>query len=241
MGITSKTRKMLWAKSGNKCSICKSELFSNEEGKENLNIGEECHIISSQKKGPRNKEGLSNYDEYENLILLCKNHHKEIDELTETYTEEVIRYLKQNHENWVSSTLDNSIEIEKKSKPRFISRIILGKELLKIISDSQVFKTDYDEVETEEEADYIGGILQELQDYGDLCEMLAEPYDKVKWGLHLSEMLKQMEEKGYFLFAENNIERVKFGNGGIDNWRVATILIRKKDNPEIIKFDLNNI
>jgi len=44
-------------------------------------------------------------------------------------------------------------------------------------------------------------------------------------------MLKRMEEKGYFLFAETNIERVKFGNSETDNWRVATIIIRKKDNP----------
>ena len=241
MGITSKTRKMLWAKSGNKCSICKSELFSNEEGKGNLNIGEECHIISSQSNGPRHKGGLTNYDEYDNLILLCRNHHKEIDELTETYTEEIIRYIKQNHENWVSSTLNSSIEKEKKTKPRFISRITSGKELLNIISDSHGYRTDYDEIESEEEADYIGGILQDLQDYGDLSGMMAEPYDKVKWGLQLTEMLKRMEEKGYFLFAENNMERVKYGNGETDNWRIATILIRKKDNPEIIKLDLNKM
>lgn len=229
MAISNKTRKMLWAKSGNRCSICQIELFSNEDGKENLNIGEECHIISSQKDGPRHKAGLLDYDNYANLILLCCNHHKEIDELTVTYTEEVIRYFKQNHENWVNTTLNSSIKDKKETQPRFISRITSGKELLNVISDSHAYETDYDEVETEEEADFIGGIFQNLVDYGDLCGM-AEAYERVKMGLGLSEMLKQLEEKGYFLFAEKNIKK--------DNWAVATILIRKKDNPEIIKLGL---
>jgi hypothetical protein len=229
---------MLWAKSGNKCSICKTELFSNKEGKENLNIGEECHIISSKKKGPRHKTGLANYDEYDNLILLCRNHHKEIDELTDTYSEELIRYIKQSHENWVNSTLNNSLKEQKKNQPRFISRITSGKELLNIISNSYGYRTDYDEPDNEEEAEFIGGIFQDLTDCGDISGMV-EAYDKVQMGLHLSEMLVDMEEKGYYLFAENNIERIKHSNGEIDNWKVATILIRRKNNPEIFKVGLN--
>lgn len=240
MGITSKTRKVLWAKSGNRCSICKKELFSNEEGKEDLNIGEECHIISGQKHGPRHKEGFEDYDKYENLILLCRNHHKEIDELTDTYTEELVRYIKQNHENWVNSTLNNSIKNQKEKKARFLSRITSGKELLNILTDSHGYRTDYDEIENEEEANFIGGILQDLTDYGDISGMV-EAYDKVKMGLQLKEMIKRIEEKGYFIFAESNLEQIKYSNRETEKWKVATILIRRKDNPEIIKFDLSKI
>lgn len=57
MVISDKTRKKLWAKSRNRFSICKTELFSNKEKAEDLNIGEECHIISSKSKGSRNKKG----------------------------------------------------------------------------------------------------------------------------------------------------------------------------------------
>lgn len=81
MGISDKTRKNLWAKSGNRCSICKTELFSGQKNEDEFNIGEECHIISSKQNGPRYKSNLDNYDTYDNLILLCRNHHKEIDEL----------------------------------------------------------------------------------------------------------------------------------------------------------------
>ena len=237
MAISDKTRKKLWAKSGNRCSICKTELFSNKEKAEDLNIGEECHIISSKPKGPRHKKSLDDYDLYDNLILLCRNHHKEIDELTDTYTEELLRYIKQNHENWVNTSLNDSKA--KKEKPKFISRITSGKELLNIISDSYGYRTDYDEVDNEEDANFIGGVLQELTDYGDISGMV-EVYEKVKMAIDLSKLIDQIEEKGYYLFAEDNIEKIKFNNGETDRWKVATILIRKKDNPEIIKSDLKN-
>jgi hypothetical protein len=239
MGISNKTRKNLWAKSGNRCSICKTELFAGQINEDEFNIGEECHIISSKQNGPRYKSNLDDYDTYDNLILLCRNHHKEIDELTDSYTEELLRYMKLNHENWVKTTLTDSINNDKKEKPRFLTRITSGKELLNIISDSYGYRTDYDEVVNEEDAQYIGGVLQELTDYGDISGMV-EVYDKVQIGLQLNELLKDLEQKGYFLFGEKNIEKIKFGNGDIDNWAIATIVIKKKDNEEIIKINLSD-
>ena len=81
MGILDKDRKHLWAKSGNRCAICKHELFLSNKNNEDFNIGEECHIVSSQLKGPRHVDNYQDYDSYDNLILLCRNHHKEIDDI----------------------------------------------------------------------------------------------------------------------------------------------------------------
>ncbi|MBY5958222.1 HNH endonuclease [Membranicola marinus] len=84
IGISSKTRKNLCAKSGNRCSICRTELFAKKFKSDEENIGEECHIISSKQNGPRHHPNL---DDYDNLILLCRNHHKEIDEISETFSQ----------------------------------------------------------------------------------------------------------------------------------------------------------
>lgn len=238
MAITDRTRKSLWAKSGNRCSICKTELFSNKVDSEEFNIGEECHIISSKDKGPRHKPNISDYDLFDNLILLCRNHHREIDELTDTYTEELLRYIKLNHEKWVQTTINNAINSQKKAQPKFLTRITSGKDLLNIVSDSHGYRTDYDEIENEEDAEYIGGVLQDLVDYGDISGMV-ETYDKVKMGFELNKLLKDLEEKGYYLFGEKGIERMKFSNGETDRWSIATLVIKKKDSSEIIKVDLN--
>lgn len=239
MAISDKTRKSLWAKSGNRCSICKIELFSSKNGKNEFNIGEECHIISSKKNGPRHKPGIDDYDLFNNLILLCRNHHKEIDELTDTFTEELLRYIKSHHENWVQLTINNAIKNDKKNEPKFLARITSGKELLSIISDSHGYRTDYDEIENEDDAEYIGGVFQSLVDYGDISGMV-ETYDKVKMGFQLNQLLKDLENKGYFLFGERTREKMVYGNGETDNWNIATLVVKRKDNSEIIIIDLTN-
>lgn len=239
MAITDKTRKRLWAKSGNRCSICKRELFTNKDDETDFNIGEECHIISSKNNGPRHKSNIADYDLYDNLILLCRNHHKEVDELTSTYTEELLCYVKKNHENWVQNTINNAIT-EKKDTPRFLARITSGKELLQIISNSHGYRTDYDEPKEENDAQYIGNIFQTLTDYGDISYVF-EAYDKIQIAHELSELLKDIENKGYFLFGEEQIEKVKFKDGYSDSWKVATLVLKRKDNEEIIKLYLDEI
>ena len=240
MTISDKIRKNLWAKSGNRCAICKIELFSNKKNENETNIGEECHIISGKPNGPRFKPGVKNYDLYDNLILLCRNHHKQIDELTDTYTEELLRYVKLNHENWVTTTLRNSIKKERQETPKFLTMITSGKELFKIISGSHGYRTDYDEIENEEDAKFIGGVLQSIIDCGDISGMV-EIYDQVQMGIQLNDLLKELDEKGYFLFGERNIEKIKFGDGSINNWSVATIIVKQKSSEDIIKVDLSNI
>lgn len=225
MAISDKTRKNLWAKSGNKCSMCKTNLFSELEGTTEFNIGEECHIISSKKTGPRHKPELNDYDTYDNLILLCRNHHKQIDELTETYTEELLRYIKLNHEKWVRTTLDSDLKSYQEDEPRFLLRITSGKELLNIVSDSLGYRTDYDESDSEEETDYIAGVIQSLIDYGELCSMV-EPFDKVKMAFQLNELLNELETKGYILYGERKIENVKFGSDS-NNWPIATLVLKR--------------
>ncbi len=231
MTIGTKTRKKLWAKSGNRCAICKIELFTKEEAIPSLNIGEECHIISSKKNGPRHKPDLLDYDAYDNLLLLCRNHHKEIDTLIDAFPEEVLRFMKTNHENWVKQTLDASIGNNEESQAKFLIRMTSGKSLFNIISGVHGYRIDYDE-----ENEYIGEILQTLTDYADLSGMgVIKQFEKVKIATQLKELLCDLEQRGYFLFAERNIENIQHEGVELENWEVATLLLKKSDNPEIIK------
>lgn len=131
MGITVKTRKILWGRSGNRCAICKEELVLEKDPfNRTLNLGEECHIISEQPNGPR-YEPLTdfNYDSAENLMLLCCNHHTMIDEQVEKFPTSELVKIKSEHEKWVSSNLDGEFEqIEPElSKEESILSFIVGK------------------------------------------------------------------------------------------------------------------
>lgn len=107
MGISTKTRKILWARSGSKCAICKKELITNEKDKvKDTVVGEECHIISKTNDGPRgNSDTKIKHDECDNLVLLCLEHHKVIDENVKVYPIEKLKEIKNKHEDWVKEKL----------------------------------------------------------------------------------------------------------------------------------------
>src|SRR5262245_37722206 len=125
MAISDKTRKTLWGRSGNSCAMCRTELVAEKnEHDRNLNIGDECHIISSKQNGPRHDSNYKNdFDEYDNLILLCKNHHKTIDELWETYTVALLKTIKANHEKWVKDALEKAKTNKRKQSLSVLERI----------------------------------------------------------------------------------------------------------------------
>jgi len=110
MSISLKTHKMLWGSFGNRCAFpsCKKILIEGQTDtdQESL-IGEESHIVAKQLKGPRGKSSLtsSQRDNYENLLLLCKNHHKIIDDQPNKYTVEFLLHMKKEHLEWVNKNL----------------------------------------------------------------------------------------------------------------------------------------
>jgi hypothetical protein len=95
--ITQKTRERLYSLSSNQCAFpnCNVKLF-NEEG---TNISNICHIEAAYPDGERYNANSTDDERrnYENLILLCPNHHKETDDINK-YTVEVLKKMKRYHE-----------------------------------------------------------------------------------------------------------------------------------------------
>jgi len=115
MSINQKDIKILWAKSAGRCSICKQELSvdSHSSPSSITLIGENCHIVGDKlNSGPRHQSNLSeeDRDRYPNLILLCSNHHNEIDGDTTKYSIEYLHQIKADHEIWVQTALTQNQE-----------------------------------------------------------------------------------------------------------------------------------
>ena len=108
MSIQVHDRKILWGLSGNRCAFpgCNQELLEDKtDGK--IVVGEECHIIARENKGPRGNITISEdeKDKYENLILLCPTHHTVIDGDPEKYTPEKLKEMRSNHEDRIRRAL----------------------------------------------------------------------------------------------------------------------------------------
>lgn len=92
------TIKRLFVLSNNRCAFprCISPIFSATGSI----IGKICHIHAKKRGGPRynSKQTDEERHSFENLILLCGNHHDIIDKEPVTYTADVLRDMKKTHE-----------------------------------------------------------------------------------------------------------------------------------------------
>ena len=95
------TQRRLWADCGGFCQNpnCNKYLFVNIED-EIVSIANMAHIIGVGSKGPRKEHELADYIEengFNNLIMLCLECHKVIDELEKNFSVESIQQWKRNH------------------------------------------------------------------------------------------------------------------------------------------------
>lgn len=101
---------MLWGRAAGRCSIpgCRMRLVLDEtETDDPALIGDMCHMVAESEDGPRGKSPLTldQRNLYGNLLLLCRNHHGEIDNHVHSYTVERLQQVKSEHEAWVNQFL----------------------------------------------------------------------------------------------------------------------------------------
>lgn len=221
MAISDKDRRSLWGRSGNRCAICRRELVKSNPNNVDYNIGEECHIVSSKATGPRHESGWENYDNYDNLILLCRNHHKEIDDCNNIslYPKSRLHKIKAEHELWVKETLSGDEQSD------FVKVILSGAELFNVLSGAlKIACETQDAVTDKESAAYIGTISQSLVEYLDICSDL-DPANVSLVELELQELLEEMIQKGYLLYGNRSSQVVKNYDGSTEKWPVAVFKI----------------
>jgi hypothetical protein len=85
---------------GNQCAFpeCNIRFVSSDDDTNFSNI---CHIEAAEVGGPRyNPDSTDEYRRsYDNLILLCPNHHKKIDDNVSVYSVTVLQKMKKEHED----------------------------------------------------------------------------------------------------------------------------------------------
>lgn len=219
MSISDKDRKMLWALSKNRCAICACPLVVKSLDK-NLIVGEECHIVSKKTNGPRHR-AMQNYDTFNNIILLCPQHHKIIDEDTENYTEEKLFYIKLRAQGFVLNDTENLIMF-KIDNPIDLFNYINGAEQYAksfpkdCVNDYPLFKEFYDLL---------------LNDF----DLLNGEIDEFDTASIFKDILTKLNNHNYCILAT-----VK-DNFGVNYLRTAFIYIMKKDKLEDFRYKGNNL
>ena len=113
MAISEKSIKLLWSNAAGRCSFtdCNVRLTVEQAARSAPHtLGEMAHI-KGKNMGSNRYDDAQTYkqrDSYENLILLCPNHHTLIDktENEETFSVDVLLKMKSEHETGISRRLD---------------------------------------------------------------------------------------------------------------------------------------
>lgn len=112
--ISDPDRRFIVGKSGGRCNKCRTEVFVQNEFGEKARLGDDAHIVASSDYGPRGNEEVLRQQRRssDNLILLCKNCHSEIDQQPQKFTEEFLSRMRDTHYRWVDERL-GSTRVEK--------------------------------------------------------------------------------------------------------------------------------
>lgn len=100
--IPADVRRELWFEAHGRCEMCNKPLYRDGLTMMDVNLGEYAHIIGDSPNGPRGHFLWSKKKsmDKDNLILLCKDHHKVIDDAggVKMFGVELLRQIKKTHE-----------------------------------------------------------------------------------------------------------------------------------------------
>ena len=208
-------------------------------------IGDECHIVSAVSGGPRHDRNFpqEKVNDYSNLLLLCKVHHKLVDDQEVEYSALRLTKTKMDHEKWVSEQLDSSTAKAGRgctsqvlgNSPDFLHRIRSGREVLDIVTNTCAFASYYDDLRNEEEDELVAGFLQNAQDWGELG--LESVGDRMRAARSIDEEIRELEEAGFWVFGGREKQSLQGGVGSEVEWPVAHVRVLRSSNPEIIVVD----
>lgn len=209
MSITDKTRKVLWGRSASLCAFCRTHLVIDASANDtDAVVGDECHVVSGAPNGPRHDSAFdpAAIDNLGNLILLCRTHHKLVDDQPETFTADSLQQLKANHEKWVKERLAQRDQAETvrivrnpSEIPQHLLLVSSAKALVDISHDCHGRYDDYPEDLTEADLDCVGSFLQNLTDWIDLG--INEPSERISAQKSLADSMLVLEQTGLRVYA----------------------------------------
>ena len=143
MTPSQKDLRLLYQRSGNHCAFpeCTEELdYPANDQDEAVVLSEVAHIIAQSPYGPRGSREIASedLDKYDNLILLCREHHRVVDSQPNKFTPARLRQMKVDHEKLMQEATARAVETRAEilEKPIYV-RETLFSTLLPVIQMPQ--------------------------------------------------------------------------------------------------------
>jgi hypothetical protein len=228
--------------------MCRQPLIVERTTKDDHSIvGDECHIRSGAPNGPRHDPTveLSKIDDVDNLLLLCRVHHKMVDDQFETYTADLLQTIKRNHEQWVNTQFKETEKQErvrivrfKDEIPKHLLPIESGHELFNLINGCHGHYPYHSDGLSVEEIELVGGFIQNVKDWTDISEDL-EPIDKLRAGKSLSDEIQELTRRGFRVFGARERQQIRGGVNPPSNFHVFHIAVARESDAMVVPLPEN--
>jgi hypothetical protein len=108
VAVSPAVRRSVWIRDAGCCAICRERVYldASEETPAQLR-GEVAHIVAEQLDGPRGSSPLTTEERNQesNLLLLCFDHHSEIDTNVPQYPVDRLQSIRADHSAWLADRL----------------------------------------------------------------------------------------------------------------------------------------
>ena len=108
MAVSPTVKRIVWVRDGGCCAMCRERVFLDAQEDQPAQFrGEVAHIVAEQRDGPRGGSALTpqQRNHESNLLLLCFDHHAEIDTNIAAYPVSALQTLKSEHAAWLAERL----------------------------------------------------------------------------------------------------------------------------------------
>jgi hypothetical protein len=107
MGLTVKTQKHIWGLFAGRCAMCKELLIEDDDSIGRSLVGEVAHKAGERPDAARYDASMTDEErnDPENLMLLCRKHHKIIDDNELIYTLEKLSTIRADYLSWLAQQL----------------------------------------------------------------------------------------------------------------------------------------
>jgi hypothetical protein len=196
-------------------------------------FGEEAHIVGQSPNGPR-AGNVPDVHAYANLILLCRKHHKQIDDQVGYYTVERLTEIKRQHDEWVASLGEATdpgplrlIPDPTRPPKKMLTLIKSGTALWPFVRGADSSSISSPDGLSDEHEDLIAAFFDNLSDWMDVSGDLDSYRDELNARRSLDENIRELINAGFVIGAR---EKFLLLTGGVDKapspWRAFDLEVQ---------------
>ncbi|CEK10131.1 helix-turn-helix domain-containing protein [Legionella hackeliae] len=122
---------------------------------------------------------------------------------------------------------------------QYLIRLYSGKMIIETFINSIAYKIDYEIPKNTNDAEFVANAIQEIKDWGELWSDF-DIGEQIKASTRLTELISEIEEKGFVLFGLRTKERLNIFSQEIEG-SICNLFICYQDNDNIVILNSENL